>query len=247
MNLSEKNIREKEFHNKLQSKDKGRFEGIFYKAIHNLSEDFLKFLEQNSYNLDILDYGCGVGVHAEKVVKFKPRKITGIDISEVSIQKAVNKAKALGLNIDYKVDNCEKTEFKESSFDIVYGSGILHHLQINDCIDEIHRLLKSKGSLVFIEPLGTNPLINLYRKLTPNSRSKDEHPLLQKDFDYLNNKFDEIKIKYYGFLTLVFFPFYKSPKNSSVFKSLAKLDQLLFKFKFFRFFAWSVFITAKKN
>ena len=40
MTLTEKNIREKEFHNKLQSKKKGRFEAIFYKAIHNLNEDF---------------------------------------------------------------------------------------------------------------------------------------------------------------------------------------------------------------
>ena len=49
---------------------------------------------------------------------------------------------------------------------------------------EIHgsENLPSKGNLIFIEPLGTNPIINLYRKLTPKSRSKDEHPLINKDF-----------------------------------------------------------------
>ena len=35
MMLTEQNLREKEFHNKLQSKSKGRFENIFYKAIIN--------------------------------------------------------------------------------------------------------------------------------------------------------------------------------------------------------------------
>ena len=41
MNLTEINLREKEFHNKLQSKTKGRFENIFYKALHNMYEDFI--------------------------------------------------------------------------------------------------------------------------------------------------------------------------------------------------------------
>ena len=107
--------------------------------------------------------------------------------------------------------------------------------------------MKSNGNLLFIEPLGTNPIINFYRKLTPKSRSRDEHPLINKDFDYINNKFTDIEIKYYGFLTLIFFPFYKLPNISNFFKFLVTCDQYLFKFSFFRLFAWSVLIKAKKN
>ena len=247
MSLSEINIREKDFHNKLQSKPKGRFENIFYKAISNCGEDFLIHLKNNAKNSEILDYGCGVGSFAEKVIKYYPKTLTGIDISEVSIDKAKKKAKELKIDINYKVDNCEKTTLDENSFDIVYGTGILHHLEISKCLEEIHRMLKSRGNLLFIEPLGTNPIINLYRKLTPNSRSKDEHPLIKKDFDFINEKFDEVKIKYYGFLTLIFFPFYRSPKNSKFFKLLASLDQLLFRYKLFQLLAWSVLISAKKN
>ena len=247
MSLTEENIREKKFHNNLQSKKEGRFENIFYKAIHNLNYDFFKYLEDFTKDSEMLDYGCGIGSSIEKVIKFKPKKITGIDISEVSIKKAINKAKELEIDVEYCVDNCEKTKFKNSSFDIVYGMGILHHLQIDKCLDEIHRLLKPNGTLVFIEPLGTNPLINLYRKFTPNSRSKDEHPLIAKDLNYINKKFDKTNIQYYGFLTLVFFPFYKHPNKSVFFKILAGLDQFLFKSNFFRLFAWSVLITAKKN
>lgn len=247
MTLTEINLREKEFHNKLQSKKSGRFETIFYKAIYNAKEDFLNFLKEKSINSEILDFGCGDGQYVEKIIKYNPKKITGIDISEVAIDDANKKAKKLGLNVNYKVDNCEKTSFKNDSFDIVYGTGILHHLQINKCLDEINRVLKSNGSLLFIEPLGTNPLINLYRKFTPRSRSVDEHPLVNKDFKYINEKFTDVKIKYYGFLTLVFFPFYKSPDNSKLFKILTLFDQYLFKFKLFQYFAWSVLIKAKKN
>ena len=246
MTLTDQNLREKEFHNKLQSKSKGRFENVFYKAILNAWDDFYNFLNLNSKNSEILDYGCGVGPVIEKVIKFNPRKITGIDISEVSISKAKEKFANSNSKVELLVGNCENTTFSDRKFDIVYGLGILHHLEFSKCINEISRILKPEGKLLFIEPLGTNPFINFYRKLTPKSRSKDEHPLVFKDFQIIKSSFKNVNIKYYGFLTLVFFPFYKS-NDSTIFKFLVKLDQFLFKIKIFRYFAWSVLITAKKN
>ena len=105
MSLTNKNIREQEFHNQLQSREKGRFENIFYKAIYNLNQDFFDYLEKKVTNCYVLDYGCGIGSSIEKIIKFNPKTITGIDISEVSIQKAKNKAENLGIDVDYKVDN----------------------------------------------------------------------------------------------------------------------------------------------
>ena len=246
INLTEKNVREKEFHDKLQSSSSGRFENIFYKAIINAWEDFYNYLSFNVKNTDVLDYGCGVGPVIEKVLKFNPNKITGIDISKVSIEKAKVKFVKFGSNVEFLVDNCEKTKFEDNKFDLIYGQGILHHLEISSCIFEISRILKPGGKLLFIEPLGTNPLINLYRRLTPRARSKDEHPLIFKDFDIIKKKFKITDLKFYGFLTLIFFPLYKSG-SSRIFKVLTKLDQLLFKFKLFKYFAWSVLITATKN
>ena len=240
--LSEKNIREKEFHNKLQSKSKGRFENIFYKAIYNANEDFFNYLKINSVNSNILDYGCGIGQSLQEVIKFNPKKIVGIDISEVSIQKAKDSIQKSNSNIELLVDNCEKTKFNDNSFDIIYGSGILHHLDISLCLKEMYRLLKPGGRFLFIEPLGTNPLINFYRKLTPKSRSKDEHPLINDDFELIKKNFYKLRIKYYGFFTL-----YKSPKKSFTFKILKKVDQFLFRFNIFKKFAWSVLIVAEKN
>ena len=246
MKLSKKNIRERDFHNKLQSKTKGRFENIFYKAISNAWEDFYNFLDLNAKSSELLDYGCGVGPVIEKVVKLSPKKVTGIDISNVSISKAKEKLIKSGSKVELLVDNCENTMFSNNKFDIVYGLGILHHLQFSKCIIEISRILKPNGTFLFIEPLGTNPLINFYRLLTPKSRSKDEHPLVFKDFEIIKANFRNVNVKYYGFLTLIFFPFYKS-NNTKIFKVLAKLDQLLFKINIFKYFAWSVLITAKKS
>ena len=149
--------------------------------------------------------------------------------------------------ITYAQNKVDRLPYGDNEFDLVYGTGILHHLQIDQCLNEISRVLKPGGRLLFIEPLGTNPFINFYRYLTPGSRSKDEHPLLKEDFDNINRKFSKMEIKYYGFFTLVFFPFYKNPKNSKFFQILKSLDQYFFKFRIFRKLAWSVLIIAEKT
>ena len=68
-----------------------------------------------------------------------------------------------------------------------------------------------------------------------------------QSFKFIKEKLTNVTLKYYGFLTLVFFPFYKSHQKSIIFRGLIKLDQFLFKIKFFRLFAWSVLVIAKKN
>jgi len=247
MSLTEINLREKKFHNKLQSKSKGRFENIFYKALYSMYEDFNAYTSQKSKNKIVLDYGCGIGSVTQKIATLKPSKLFGIDISEISISKAIENAKNLNLQINYSVDNCEETRFKAETFDLVFGSGILHHLDLEKSLVEINRILKKGGEMVFLEPLGANPLINFYRKLTPKSRSEDEHPFLKKDFNFINSLFKQVTVKYYGFFTLIFFLFYKNPQKSSVFKIISKLDYYFFKIKYFKNLAWSVMIVAKKN
>ena len=247
MNLTKINLREKKFHDKLQSKKDGRFENIFYKALYNMYEDFNLYILKKAEKKIVLDYGCGVGSATERIARFNPEKLVGVDISEVSINKAVKSAKNLNLQIEYSVDNCENTRLKENTFDLVFGSGILHHLNMKKAINEINKVLKDDGEMVFLEPLGTNPLINLYRKLTPKSRSVDEHPFVKKDFDLITSLFKDVEINYYGFFTLIFFLFYTKPEKSFFFKILCKLDGYFFKIKYFKKFAWSVLIIAKKN
>tara|TARA_Y100000590_G_C15691579_1_gene1003584 strand:- start:883 stop:1620 length:738 start_codon:yes stop_codon:yes gene_type:complete len=245
MSLTEINLREKEFHNKLHSDGSKRSESIFYKALHNLYEDFFNFIKNKSQNKNVLDFGCGIGSYAERVLAFNPLKITGIDISE----KAINIAKDKKINnkVDYRVENCESTKLNSNEYDLIYGAGILHHLNLNKSMEEINRLLKKNGTLIFIEPLGTNPMINLYRKFTPNSRSKDEHPFRFRDIKYFKNLFKNVEVKYYGFFTLLFLPFYKSPQNSKIFLLLSKIDRFFLKVPFFKFLAWSIIIKAEKN
>ena len=95
MSLTEKNIREKEFHNNLHLGEKKRFENIFYKAISNLFDDFYDYLKNHIKNKDVLDFGCGIGSITEKVISYGPRNISGIDISDQSISIAKKKKRRI--------------------------------------------------------------------------------------------------------------------------------------------------------
>jgi len=247
MSLSEINIRERKFHNELHSSGKARSQNKFYKALHSLNEDFINLLKIKTKSAEVLDYGCGTGNFAKEISLFQPKKIVAIDISEEAIKKAKEKLEEGNKKIDYRVDNCENLSLESNSFDVAYGSGILHHLNLKKSLDELNRVLKKNGIIVFAEPLATNPIINIYRKFTPSARSPDEHPFKSDDIKLIKSIFKNVEIKYYGFFTLIFMPFYRSPENSRLFKILSFIDRIIFKTKYLKFLAWSVLIKGEKN
>lgn len=249
MSLSDINKRERKFHNQLHlsgGQDRTH-QNKFYKALYALQKDFLKTLEIETYSKVVLDYGCGIGNFAEKVVDFNPKKIIAVDISEEAIKKAKKNIDLKYKNIEFKVDNCENLNLDSDSFDIVYGGGILHHLNLNKSLEELKRILRKNGKIIFVEPLATNPVINLYRRLTPKARSVDEHPFKSSDIRLIKSIFKNVEINYYGFFTLLFFKFYQHPEKSRFFKFLSALDKLFLNSKYFKFLAWSILIKAKKT
>ena len=247
MKLSDENKRERDFHDNLHKGEGERFENRFYKALGNMFVDFDQEIQNDCKDKNILDYGCGIGLNTEKYLKYLPKKITGIDISEISLQKARKRVKLYeNQKVEFKQDNCENLSLENESFELVYGTGVLHHLKLDLAIKEIARVLKKDGKIIFVEPLGTNPIINLYRWMTPKARSQDEHPFNENDFAFMRNHFKDLKIKYYGFLTLIFYPFYGNQSSSKFFNLLSNFDQYLFKSRFLRKFAWSALIVGKK-
>ena len=41
--------------------------------------------------------------------------------------------------------------------------------------------------------MATNPIINLYRKFTPNARTSDEHPFKLSDIEFIKSLFVMLK------------------------------------------------------
>lgn len=118
--------------------------------------------------------------------------VTGIDISSRRVSEANSLIERENLKANATVIkmNAENLEFPDESFDLVVGMAILHHLDLELVLPEISRVLKENGEAIFLEPLGGNPIINYYRKRTPDLRTPDEHPLVEKDFEIIYTYFD---------------------------------------------------------
>ncbi len=76
----------------------------------------------------ILDVGCGGGILSEALAK-AGAQVTGLDLSEASIQVAKQHAQQQGLNIDYRYESVEEVAQKNvGSFDVVTCMEMLEHV-----------------------------------------------------------------------------------------------------------------------
>lgn len=79
-------------------------------------------------NPKILDVGCGGGILSEALAKAGAR-VTGLDLSEASLQVARKHAQDHGLSIDYRYERVEDLAEKEAgTFDAVACMEMLEHV-----------------------------------------------------------------------------------------------------------------------
>jgi SAM-dependent methyltransferase len=194
----------------------------------------------------LLEYGCGTGSDSLFWVE-SGATVTGIDISPEAITKAREHAIREGATVDYHVMDAEELQFEESSFDVVVGTGILHHLDSQASYSELSRILGKHGHAVFIEPLGHNALINLYRKYTPSMRTEDEHPLLMKDIQLARYYFDNVEASFFNLFTLLAVPFRNMVGFDLLVNMLNGIDEIVFfMFPFIKRYAWMVVLHLSK-
>jgi SAM-dependent methyltransferase len=225
-----------------------RVQEKYYKTVSHAYDHANSLISNLSSNGGIaLEYGCSTGDNLKILLDNFELYAVGIDISTKAIEMAeINLSKFKNIAEIYVMD-ANAPDFNDEKFDFCFGRGILHHLDWTQCIIQLRRILRSEGSFVFIEPLGTNPLINFYRYLTPGDRSPDELPLNKFHLDFLKLVFPSVTFRFYGFLTIFLF---KLNQHSSYYKFLfkltCKLDSYIFKLPFLWRLAWIVVIEGKK-
>lgn len=241
--MTERIEREKEFHNHRFAENTRKPLDKYYSISNNTRKLFLDIMNTDLMGKKVLEYGCGTGSFSFDLAK-GGAKVYGIDISEVAINTAKREAKFTDYSeqIEFTVMNAEELQFENDFFDRVCGNSILHHLDLKKALNELKRVLKKDGNAVFVEPLGHNPFINLYRKLTPKLRSEDEHPLKVKDLELFKDYFSDIKITYFHLTTLLAVPFRNTKLFNTVLALLSKIDSVLFMFEIFRRNAWMIVV-----
>ena len=92
----------------------------------------------------VLDVGCGKGFMIHDMAELIPGiTVTGIDISEYAIEKAIDDMK-----IHLHVANAEELPFEDNSFDVVISINTIHNLEEDVCgeaLKEIERVSRGKS------------------------------------------------------------------------------------------------------
>ena len=154
---------------------------------------------------NILGIGCGIGTYTLPLLR-EGSSVTGIDISERSLEVYANVAQKEKLDTHLKLRN-QRAEDIESVYahDMVLCRHVLHHVEdIAEVARRIYRTLKKDGVGIFLEP---NPLcIYWYPYLTfhPHRSWKVEKgvlhcfPWMLKNF-FRDAGFREVTAIHYGF------------------------------------------------
>ena len=110
----------------------------------------------------ILEIGCGTGLFTEKVSKISGSEdITAVDISEDLLELARNKNK----QFNFVLGDAMNLEYEDNTFDVAFGSSVIHHLDIEKAFIELFRVLKPGGRIVFAEPNMINPQILIQKNV----------------------------------------------------------------------------------
>jgi 2-polyprenyl-3-methyl-5-hydroxy-6-metoxy-1,4-benzoquinol methylase len=179
----------------------------------------------------VLDYGAGDGWNTICFAK-GDAEVWAIDISDKAIELIKKKARKNSVEFAVKAEvrNCYETGFENNMFDIIYGGGILHHLDMDLAGRELGRILKSSGIAIFREPYRETKMMDvvkriilLFIKKRVSETTEKEAPLKGNKIKKLKNYFECVSLEYFDALSSLNL-FIHSQKIK---KLLGKVDQLL--------------------
>ncbi len=205
-----------------------------------------KILEKYVKNKEVLDYGCGNGVHSIFLIRAGAKKVVGIDLSEKSLEIARERIKREGLEgkVEFLKMDCEKMDFPANYFDIIFDGGTFSSLDLKKAYPEIVRVLKPNGSLLGIETFGHNPFTNLKRKINKLTGKRTNwavsHIFRMKYLKEAEKYFNKIETKYFHLISWFAFPFLNLPGGKMLLKILEKIDEILFKIPPLKKYAFKV-------
>ncbi len=108
--------------------------------------------KKDNDKLNILDLGCGPGLYTE-IFAQSGHKVTGIDISQNSIDYATKSAKEKELTIDYQNGSYLDVDLGQEKFDLIVliytDLGALLPSEREMLLTKIHKALRKGGTFIF--------------------------------------------------------------------------------------------------
>ncbi|MDQ3008763.1 MAG: class I SAM-dependent methyltransferase [bacterium] len=124
----------------------------------------------------ILEIGAGTGEYTQHLAQLFPKaQITAIDISPKILEVAKAKCKKYR-NIRYQTASVYELPYADQEFDFVCGFYILHHLNLEVSLREVHRVLKKDAEALFYEPNILNPVVFAIKEFAPLKKLAGDSP-----------------------------------------------------------------------
>jgi ubiquinone/menaquinone biosynthesis C-methylase UbiE len=96
----------------------------------------------------LIEVGFGTGTDLLQFARGGAH-VTGIDLTPRSIEIARRRFEVYGFPAEFVVGDCESLSFPDSSFDLAYSFGVLHHSpDTQQAVRELHRVLKPGGTAI---------------------------------------------------------------------------------------------------
>jgi SAM-dependent methyltransferase len=242
---------ERQFHNQRYGAEHDIREPLnkWYGAVAACAHAQTEMVRRYARGGRVLEFGCADGrvSLAYDHLADEAAIFHGIDISDQAIEIAQKFAISEGLtNCNFTSMDAEDLAFPDNDFDLVFGRGVLHHLDLGKALPEIARVLRPGGKAIFTEPLGHNPALNLFRKMTPQFRTPDEHPLLLSDLRLAPMRFRGVEYQFFGLMTLLAVPFGRTIFGAKLMKLCEQADSVLLRLPVIQRNAWSVLLILTK-
>jgi len=223
----------------------GDFEGFNPNLLSSFKFCY-KILGENCKNKVVLDYGCGNGIHSIFPAIMGAKKVIGIDLSEKSLEIAKERVKKEGLEekVEFISMDCEKMEFSDNSFDIIFDGGTFSSLDLNKAYPELSRVLKPDGVLIGVETFGHNPFTNLKRKINKLIGKRTgwaaEHIFKMEDLKTAKRYFSKSEVHFFHLISWIAFPFLNLFGGKLLLKFFEFIDKILLGIPFLRKYAFKV-------
>jgi ubiquinone/menaquinone biosynthesis C-methylase UbiE len=146
----------------------------------------------------LLEVGCGIGTDLVRFAR-GGAIVTGVDLSSTAIDLARRNFELHGVAArELRVANGEALPFPDSSFDVVYGHGVVQYTaEAPALIRECHRVLKPGGEAIFMV-YNRVSWLNALSKVMKVSLEHEDAPVLKKysigEFRRLLAPFNHVRI-----------------------------------------------------
>lgn len=159
---------------------------------------------QKQRKKDFLDLGCGLGRHTIQFAK-AGFNTAGFDLSEESIRRTAEYAKAEKLDIALKVGDMLELPYPDASFDCILCRNVISHTDtagMRQIVEELKRVLRPEGECYLT--LGSKetwgfkqdwPVVDENTKIRIEDGPENGIPHFYADYDLIQELFKDFKIE----------------------------------------------------